>query len=294
MIKPITGTWFEFQHHSKIEGTYWNPLLKQMNDDEWRQLIRDMKAEGMEVLVLLATSLDFKAYFDTDIYPKADLNCTDPIGVLLSETEAQGMKVFMSCGYYDDWNYPLNNRQSLEVQKRAFRAMEQICEQYGQYKSLYGWYLPDEAGVNGKMADEFMDYINRYSAQMHKLSKDYKMLVAPYNTRLIRTDDEYVAQLENLDCDFIAYQDEVGVQRCQVEELAGVYEGLKKAHDKAGRSKLWADIEAFSFEGPVYDSPLLAAPEERVKRQVEAVSPFVDRVLIYEYQVRLGKRAEDK
>lgn len=294
MIKPITGTWFEFQHHSKIEGTYWNPLLKQMNDDEWRQLIRDMKAEGMEVLVLLATSLDFKAYFDTDIYPKADLNCTDPIGVLLSETEAQGMKVFMSCGYYDDWNYPLNNRQSLEVQKRAFRAMEQICEQYGKYESLYGWYLPDEAGVNGKMTDEFMDYINRYSAQMHKLSKDYKMLVAPYNTRLIRTDDEYVAQLENLDCDFIAYQDEVGVRRCQVEELAGVYEGLKKAHDKAGRSKLWADIEAFSFEGPVYDSPLLAAPKERVMRQVEAVSPFVDRVLIYEYQVRLGKHAEEK
>ena len=67
MTKPVTGTWFEFQHHSKIEGTYWNPLLKKMDDSQWRQLIRDMKAEGMEVLVLLATALDFRAYFDTDI-----------------------------------------------------------------------------------------------------------------------------------------------------------------------------------------------------------------------------------
>lgn len=292
MIKQVTGTWFEFQHHSKIEGTYWNPLLREMDDGQWRQLIRDMKAEGMEVLVLLATALDFKAYFDTDIYPRAELACTDPIGVLLSEAEAQDMKVFMSCGYYGDWNYPADNRRSGEVERRAFRAMEQICEQYGQYKSLYGWYLPDEAGVQGKMTDEFMDYINRYSAQMHKLSKEYKMLVAPYHTRLILPNDEYVAQLERLDCDFIAYQDEVGVRRCQVEELSKVYEGLKKAHDKAGRSKLWADIEAFSFEGKVYDSPLLAAPEERVRRQAEAVFPFVDRVLIYEYQVRLGRRAQ--
>ena len=260
-----------------------------MREGEWRQLLRDMKAAGMEVLVLLATALDGEAYFQSSVYPQADMGCKDLVGVLLSEAEALGMKVFLSCGYYDDWTRPANNRQSLEVQKRAFCAMEELCEQFGQFKSLYGWYLPDEAGIEGKMTEEFMDYINRYSAYMHTLSKDYKMLVAPYNTRLISADDEYVAQLERLDCDFIAYQDEVGVRRCQVEELSEVYERLKRVHDKAGRSKLWADVEAFSFEGKVYESPLLAASEERVKRQVEAISPFVDRVLIYEYQVRMGK-----
>ena len=37
------------------------------------------------------------------------------------------------------------------------------------------------------------------------------------------------------------------------------FEKLKIAHDKAGRSQLWADIELFDFEGIVYNSALIPA-----------------------------------
>lgn len=294
MRKKVTGTWFEFQHHNDAEGRYWNPLLKSWTEKQWRQYIRQMKGDGMEYLVLLATALHNRAYFDTEIYPKADMVCQNPLEVLMDEADKQGMKVFLSAGYYGNWRQTVFNMSDPQVTRRAFRAMEELCEKFGHFRSLYGWYLPDETCVNGYFSEEFIAYINKYAAQMRSLSKDYKLLAAPYGTRLTKPDDRYAAQLERIDADFIAYQDEIGVQKTRVEESAAFFEGLRRVHDRAGRSALWADVEAFEFEGPVYQSPLLPAPKERLERQLEAVSPYVDRILIYQYQIGLSdpKRGE--
>ena len=45
----------------------------------------------------------------------------------------------------------------------------------------------------------------------------------------------------------------------------------------------------FKFEGRVYHSPLLPAAPERVIPQLDAVAPFVDRILIYEYPGLINK-----
>ena len=89
--------------------------------------------------------------------------------------------------------------------------------------------------------------------------------------------------------DFIAYQDEVGVRKSSTEETPRYYEALRRAHDKAGRAALWADVELFNFQGETYQSPLLPAPFERIRRQLEAVSPYVDRILAYQYQGMLSR-----
>ena len=72
--------------------------------------------------------------------------------------------------------------------------------------------------------------------------------------------------------------------------MSDIYcKALKKAHDKANRSKLWADVEVFTFEGDVYKSALLPANIERLKKQLEAVSPYVEEILIFEYQGMFNK-----
>ena len=96
-------------------------------------------------------------------------------------------------------------------------------------------------------------------------------------------DDQYVRQLASLDVDIIAYQDEVGVKKSTPEETPRLYEALRQAHDRAQRSALWADVEIFRFESTVYKSPALPAPWERVRKQLAAVSPFVDKILVYQY-----------
>ena len=175
------------------------------------------------------------------------------------------------------------------VQKRAFQAMEELYGLYGKHESFYGWYFPDETCIAGHFHPDFMDYANRYSAHAHKIAPGTKTLIAPYGTRILVTDEEYIQQLRNLDVDIVAYQDEVGVRKATPEETGAFYTNLRKAHDAAGRSALWADVEAFDFEGDVYRSALLPGSMERVEKQIEAVAPYVDEVLIYQYQGMFNK-----
>ena len=125
--------------------------------------------------------------------------------------------------------------------------------------------------------------MNNSSAEAARLMPHAKTLIAPYGTRNIKADDKYVRQIESLNVDFIAYQDEIGVEKTQVEESAGFFERLYNLHKKAAKSRLWADVEVFRFEGKVYQSALLPAPAERVIKQLEAVSPYVEKILIYQY-----------
>jgi hypothetical protein len=85
----------------------------------------------------------------------------------------------------------------------------------------------------------------------------------------------------------------VGVEHSTVDQLSFRYESLRKAHDKVPGVKLWADMEVFRFEGEVYKSALLPAPFTRVESQMRAISPFVDTILIYQYQGMMSRPGSD-
>jgi hypothetical protein len=125
--------------------------------------------------------------------------------------------------------------------------------------------------------------VNRCSKKAKELLPKSLTLIAPYGTQTIRFDDKFIRQLERLDIDIMAYQDEVGVRRIKAGTAGKYYEDLYKMHLKAGRARLWADLEIFEFEGDTYHSALLPAPFERILTQLEDISPFVEHVLIYQY-----------
>ena len=288
-MKFINGTWFEFQHHNKPEGKYYNPQSKEFTDEQWRTKIGEIHDAGMEYIVLLASALDYAAYFPTDVLPPADLKCKNPMDVLMSETEKLGMKVFVSTGFYGDWTRPDINTTDKEIMKREKTAMGQLYEQFGKYKSFYGWYFPDEAYLGNYFREGFIDYLNDYDSYAKSFDSTKKTLIAPYGTRVVKCDDVYAKQLEELNVDIVAYQDEVGVQKTKVEELPEIFERIRKVHDKVGKSKMWADMELFEFEGVPYKSALLPPKFERIRQQIEAISPYVDEILTFDYQSAMNK-----
>ena len=288
----IKGTWFEFFHHSKVEGQYWNPRCRSFTEEDWRGLLRRIAGDGMEYLVLMCASLCYcdhaESYFPGGPYPfPEEMACKDPLGVLMDETSRLGLKVFMSCGFYGDWTKARDNMQSAEVRSRAFAAMERLTELYGSHSSFYGWYLPDEIGIDGGFPGFFIDYVNAYRAKIRALTPEKPLLIAPYGVAKITFDDHFVEQLRQLDCEFIAYQDGVGIANGCVETAEEAFRNLKAAHDAAGRSRLWADMEVFRFEGPIYRSALLPADPARIRRQLDAVSRYAETVLVYQYQGNL-------
>lgn len=283
MNRKIDGTFFEFLHHNIPEGKYWNPALEKFTAENWRQKVREISTVGMEYIVVMATALYDKCYFKSSVFPFAQIPCTDPIEELLCEADKCGVKVFLGNGFYGDWRKASQNITSKEVIDRSFRAMEELTALYGHHKSFYGWYFPDETCIILRYSKDFMKYVNLCSARCHQLTPDKKTLIAPYGTNLVWANNKFIRQLTELDVDFIAYQDEVGVKKTKVDRTKRLFEKLRIAHDKAGRSELWADIELFDFEGLVYKSALIPAPFERIKKQIENVAPYADKILGYQY-----------
>ncbi len=297
MHKPIVGTWFEFRHHTPVEGKYWDKECAAFTQAQWASKIEEIASLGMEYLVLMSTGLKLEneeeCYFESDIYPMADLACKDPMAVMFETADKCGVKVFVSCGFYGLYTQPYDNMTSPQVRDRAFRAMDQIYARYGHHKSFYGWYYPDETCVDPYYQEEFIAYVNEYSAKVHALDPSKKTLIAPYGTNIIRADEKYVDQLKRLDVDFVAYQDEVGVQKSLPEQTGRYYQALKAAHDRAGRSKIWADVEIFDFEGTVYKSALIPAKPDRILKQLEQVSAYVEQILCYQYQGMVNRPGSD-
>lgn len=288
VIKPISGSWFEFQHHATVEGVDWNPACANFTCDQWDLKIKEIVETGMEYLVLMATALYYRSFYPTTIFPQWKLACDDPIEAVLSAADKYGLKFFIGGGFYGDWQDPEIVVDPVAAKKRL-QAIEEVARLYGHHKSFYGWYWPNEAFIDRYFSGQFISYVNTCSRLARQLTPRTRILIAPYGTRVAVPDDKYVRQLDSLDVDVIAYQDEVGVRKSTVEETSALYEGLRRAHDRTQRAAIWADLEIFEFEGAVYKSALLPAPFERILLQMEAVSPWVEKILVYQYQGMMNK-----
>jgi len=287
-IKPISGSWFEFQHHATVEGVDWNPECACFSCGQWDAKVKEIADMGMEYLVLMETALYYRAFFATKIFAPWRLACADPMEAVLKAADKYGVKFFIGGGFYGDWASQKIVSNPVAARKRL-QAIEQLAQLYGHHKSFYGWYWPNEAFIDHYYSEEFIKYVNTCSRLARRLTPRAKILIAPYGTRVAVPDEKYVRQLESLDVDIVAYQDEVGVQKSTPAETPKFYEGLKKAHDKAQRAAIWADVEIFRFQGAVYKSALLPAPFSRVLRQLQAVSPWVEKILVYQYQGMMNK-----
>lgn len=283
MEGKINGTFFEFRHHNTAEGKYWNPALEKFTAQQWREKVREISALGMEYIVVMATALYERCYFKSSVFPFADMPCEDPIEEILCEADERGVKVFLGNGFYGDWRKAGENIKSQAVIDRSFRAMDELAQLYGHHRSFYGWYFPDETCIILRFSKDFIKYVNLCSARCRELTPEKKTLIAPYGTNLVLASDYFARSLAETDVDFIAYQDEVGVKKTKVDRTEKIFERLRKAHDKAGRAELWADLELFTFEGMVYKSALIPADFERIKKQIENAAPYVDKILSYQY-----------
>lgn len=287
-IKPIRGSWFEFQHHATGEGVDWNPALVRFTAEQWDAKVNEIAEAGMEYLVLMATAVYYRSFYETRIYPKWQLECADPLEAVLAAADKYKVKFFVGAGFYGNWESGSVITDPVAAKKRL-QSLGELAERYGHHPSFYGWYWPDEAFINPYYSDDFITYVNTLSHEARQLKPQAQIMIAPYGTRIVRPDDKYVGQLDAIDVDIVAYQDEVGVRKSKVTENSQFYEGLRRAHDRSKKARIWADVELFEFEGQVYGSALMPASFDRVLRQLEAVSPWVDEILVYQYLGMMNK-----
>jgi len=278
-MKPITGSWFDFRHPSSHDGDHWNAQTAKFTASQWGAKIQEMTGLGMDTLVLMSVAVGGKAlYGSKTMKNRLELACPDPLEAVLSSADETGAKVYLGVGFFQENTGDV--RAEGDIQRLNREVPLELAERYGRHPSFYGWYLPVEEGIKGHYSEAYLEYANTLSRHCQAAARK-KVLIAPYGTRHVIPDAKFVGQLKSLETDYIAYQDEIGVEKTRVEELDQIYANLKKVHDEAG-VPLWADMEVFRFEGKVYDSALLPAPFERVQRQLGILSGYCEKILCYQ------------
>lgn len=292
-IKPISGSWFEFQHSSESEGGNWNKPLAKFTADQWRRKVFEIKEVGMDYLVLMSVALKGKPFYPSVIAPQIPMGCDDPLEAVLSAADECGIKFFVSNDFWADLD-AYTMMIDKDVQKKRFRSMEEVAAKYAHHESFYGWYFPNEAQLQPYFIDECVAYVNECAAFARRLTPACVNLIAPYFIKEARFDDTFVRQLEKLNIDIIAYQDGVGATHTELAKSAQYYETLYKAHAKASRARLWADMELFYFRDGIIAADLLPASfEKRILKQMENISPYVDKILCYQYIGQMNKPGTD-
>lgn len=283
MIKPLTGTWFDFYHCNPYEGDTWNAATQQFTAEDWGLKLEEMAEAGMDTLVLLSVALHGKAFYPSEVMPlRWDTVCPDPLEAVLTAADRLGMSVYIGLGFFTT---PIMGSLTREGDPTAlkYEVAKELASRYGSHPSFTGWYFPVEAAIRSYFPEPYVAYANELAGFCRKLGPS-KVMIAPFGTRSVVADDRFVAQLRSLEVDYIAYQDELGVNRTTFEAAHRTYAGLREAHDRAGKP-LWADIELFRFQGKV----LMPADFERIRRQIETVTPLVDKALCYQYLGMMNK-----
>ena len=92
-VKPISGSWFEFQHHRTVEGVNWNTVCACFSCQQWEAKIDEIAGTGIKYLVLMCTALYYRAFYNTQIFPKFKLACEDPTETVLAAADKYGIKI---------------------------------------------------------------------------------------------------------------------------------------------------------------------------------------------------------
>ena len=227
MSRGIDGTFLKFTITTRRRANIGTPLSTPLPPKTGAKKVREIAALKMEYIVVMATALYDRCYFESSVFPLADIPCADPIEAVLDEADKCGIKVFLGNGFYGDWTKPGVNITSSEVIDRSFKAMDELTEKYARHKSFYGWYFPDETCIILRFSGNFMKYVNL----LRPLPRDnarQKTLIAPLRHKSCAHKLEIYRRARLARCRFHCVSGRNRRQKTRVWQSEKIFARLKK------------------------------------------------------------------
>ncbi len=292
----IDGAWAGIYHWSETEGKHWNKDIKEMTDDQWRELVRSMHKIKMDIIViqevfrneyyvgkhnLNVDNYEGLAFYPSKLYPgRMPITAQDPIEAILSEADKHGMHVCMGVGMFAWFDF---TKESLEWHKQVAK---ELWDMYGHHPSFYSFYVSEESGGNldnwesteekrRQRKSEIVSFFKEFKEYCNQFAPSKPIMLATNSMQVPQGVDTYPALLENLDilCPF-------GFARMPENDLTGKQAAdlLQKLCDEAG-SHLWFDLETFLFNE---DQSLYPRPMEEIIRDLTLFDNF-EKILCYQF-----------
>lgn len=269
-LKDETARFVPHGKALKITGTFldeitWDIPHQNWGYREWEQDFLNMKAIGIDTVILIRCGLDrFIAYPSEILMSKR--GCYRPyvdlVEMFLTLADKHGMNFYF--GTYCDRINP-NRTARVDFNKRV---TEEAWRRYGSHKSFAGWYLTDE--ITLKEAD-FAPHIRDLGLHCKSISNGLPVLISPYMDGSKHV-SQYSGELRQanasgveaherawngiFDClkgavDSVAFQD----GHVDYHELEDYFEVNRKLTTKYG-IQCWTNAETFDRDMPIKFLPI--------------------------------------
>jgi hypothetical protein len=295
--ETIGGAWISFYHWSETEGKNWNPIIKQMTDTQWKEMVASMHKVGMDIIVMQesfrnqeyvgAHSIPEKGYKGKAFYPstlfpdRMPIQAKDPVEAVFAEADRLGMYVFAGVGMYAWFDYTAG---SLEWHKKVAK---ELYDKYGHHESFYGFYVSEEgmgsldcfekdSSKHDMRRKEVLDFFREFTPFCNRMAPGKPVMFAPNGWGVGRSKGAYTQLLKNVDI-----ISPFAFARMPEGDLSGpeAIAMLQKYCDES-QAHLWLDLEAFLFnekEGYLYPRPI-----SEIKGDLKLFNNF-EKVICYQY-----------
>lgn len=214
----LDGCWVSIYNWSEDEARWFNPGLKKLTEEGWRQQVYSMHKIGVTTILIqnmfdsphyayqhnmTADTYDGRAFYDSALYPgRMPIAAKDPLEAILTAADECGMAVFPGVGLYAWFDF---SPESLEWHKRVTKELH---ARYGHHPSFYGWYISEE--IWGALYYEYdpvpdekyldiRDFFREYRAFVHELTPTKPVALAPNNIHMHWYPEQWHEILQHLD-----------------------------------------------------------------------------------------------
>jgi len=258
-----------------LEGTFLQLNMGNIGrtDKEWRKEFDDLKAIGMDTLIIQYCGADGTAYYPSSAFKTAEAAKTsDPVRLILRHAGRTRMKVFL--GLHSGWG------SADEMASKNIQMAQELWKRYGRLRSFCGWYIPQEASNVPSINSPVVEAYARTAAWCHETTSDKPVGIAPYfglhDPQLFY--QAWSRILKKIRVDILMLQDGVGCNRhLDTQNIVPYFEAMARAC-KENKVRFWSDLETFRI--PRNWQP---APIDEVLEQIRVESPFVEKIVIFEF-----------
>jgi len=268
-----------------LEGTFiqfW-ASMREVDVTQWEREFAAMRALGFHTIILQWTQSDGTNLFEPP----------DPFPPMLDLAKKHRMRVVFGLRYDSRWWREWGNVEYLREEAReSVTLAREVYRRYGKHPAFAGFYIPyelwDGSFTEAQVANlhELLHTIGRACRQ---LAPSSPVFLAPFFAGLLspeRYEQLWLRLLRDRPVDVVTLQDGVGARGWdeQIEEKVPLYFAAMQRACRERAVKLWCDLECFRLTNNDPSRPAFApAPAERVIRQLKAVSPYVERVVTFDF-----------
>ena len=272
-VFPITGTFID-------EVTYDIPSLN-WTDKQWAKDLDNMKKFGIDTVILIRGGFYDRTNYPSKIFQTYRKEEDDFAGNILREAAKRDINVYVGMFISDlTWG---DGDAAKELERNKLFVKETM-ERYGDITSFRGWYIPHETGND---VFNICDVLKDLSALCKDTTPDKPVLISPffYSKRMVKggylSPEQYGDEWDKIfgkcgkDIDYCAIQDSTA----PFELMPAYFAEAKRACDAHG-IKLWQNAELIDR---YVTSTFYATPFEILKRRLEVIKPYVEKVICFEY-----------